>query len=173
MTEQLQDPHTSDASEQHSVARVRELIADIKVAMLTTCGADGQMHSRPMYTQETDVDGDLWFMTSKSASLVRQIRENASVLVQYADPDSQRFVVVAGTGAVFHDQGKVDALWNPTLKMWFEGGPTDPEIMLVKIESHSAEYWDSPAAPVRLFQFLAGVATGKPPAGDTRGSVSL
>ncbi len=163
----------TESSHAESVERVRELINDIKVTMLTTSAADGRLHSRPMYTQETEFDGDLWFTTSLSSALVAEIRDNPAVLLNYANVDAQRFVVIAGEAVLVHDQTKKDELWNPTLKMWFKGGSTDPDLVLVKIEAHRADFWDSPSAPVRWFQFLAGVATGKRPSGDQRGAVDL
>jgi general stress protein 26 len=173
MAEQVTQDRTRALDHDESVEKVRELISNIKVAMLITTDDSGKMHSRPMYTQQTEFDGDIWFATSKSSSLVAELRSNGTVSVNYADPASQRFVVVAGEGVVVHDQAKIDELWNPALKMWFKGGPTDPDLTLVKIESHRADFWDSPAAPVRWFQFLAGVATGKRPSGDQRGAVEL
>jgi Pyridoxamine 5'-phosphate oxidase like len=86
---------------------------------------------------------------------------------------TQRLVSIAGQATVQRDQAKIDELWNPSLRMWFEGGPTDPELVLVHVQSHHASYWDSPVAPVRWFQFLAGLATGKRPAGDAHGTVEL
>lgn len=162
-----------EMTQQESVERVRELINDIKVAMLTTIDADGRMHGRPMYTQETEFDGDIWFATSKSSTLVAEITQNPAVLVQYANPESQRFVTIAGEAVLVDDQAKKDELWNAAMKMWFKGGATDPDLILLRIASHRADFWDSPAAPVRWFQFLAGVATGKQPAGDERGAVQL
>ncbi len=173
MSEPLAEVQTAPGESQESVEKVRELIKDIKVAMLTTTGEDGKLYSRPMYTQQTEFDGDVWFATSKSSSLVKQLMTNTAVLVQYANPESQRFLILSGEAAVLDDQDKKDELWNPILEMYFKGGSTDPNLTLVHIASHRADYWDSPATPVRWFQFLAGVATGKRPAGDERGAVEL
>ena len=46
-----------------SVSKLRELIKDVKVAMLCTVEPDGSVHSRPMMTQKTEFDGRLWFFT--------------------------------------------------------------------------------------------------------------
>ena len=173
MTHHEEHIRPSEANHRESVEKVRELISDIRIAMLTTLDDDGAPHSRPMYTQQTEFDGDLWFTTSKTSTLVTELRAKPTVCVNYSNPESQRFVVIAGDGVVVHDQDKINELWNPTMKMWFKGGPTDPDLTLVKVESRRADYWDSPAAPVRWFQFLAGVATGKRPSGDERGAVDL
>jgi general stress protein 26 len=161
-----------EVEHRESVEKVRELISEIKVAMLTTRNISGGLHSRPMYTQQTEFDGDIWFATSRSSSLVAELQRNSDVLVNYANPGSQRFVVIAGEGLEVNDQSKIEELWSPAMKPWFEG-PDDPDLTLVKVRSHRADYWDSPAAPVRWFQFLAGMATGKRPPGDERGAVDL
>ena len=47
--------------------KLRELIKDIKYAMLTTTEDDGTLRSRPMATLQTEFDGDLWFFTGADA----------------------------------------------------------------------------------------------------------
>ena len=59
------------------------------------------------------------------------------------------------------------------MKAWFPAGPTDPDIALVRVEAHRAEYWDSPAAPVRWVQFVAALATGSRPKGGTHEALAL
>jgi len=41
-----------------NVKKLRELIKDMRFAMLTTAEEDGTLRSRPMATQEFDFDGD-------------------------------------------------------------------------------------------------------------------
>jgi general stress protein 26 len=163
----------NEITDEEARQRVRDIIDDVKVAMFTTCDTSGAMRSRPMYTQRTEVNGDLWFTTSRASGLVADVEQQPMVLVTYGNPSAQRFVTIDGSAVVSRDQSKIDELWNPTLKMWFEGGPTDPDLVLVHVQSHRASYWDSPIAPVRWLQFVAGLATGTPPAGDLHGEVAL
>ncbi len=45
--------------------------------MLTTIDTDGVLRSRPMSTQKTEIDGDLWFFTSDKTHKTEEIeREN-------------------------------------------------------------------------------------------------
>ena len=163
----------SAAGELDAIATLRELIKDIRIAMVTTAGDDGELHSRPMYAQQTEFDGDLWFATSKSSSLVRELRDHTKILATFSDPGDQRYVVVRGEGFVRHDQAKIEELWNPTMKAWFPGGPTDPDIALVRVDAQRAEYWDSPAAPVRWVQFVTALATGSRPKGSNHEELDL
>ena len=167
------DTTHATVSDHDALGKLRELIKDIRIAMLTTQGKGGELHTRPMYAQQSETDGDLWFATSKSSSLIQQLREQARILATFASPGDQRYVVVHGTGIVRHDQAKIDELWNPGMKAWFPVGPTDPDIALVKVEAHRAEYWDSPAAPVRCVQFVTALATGSRPKGGEHAEISL
>jgi len=165
LSEPSADVQTEPGESQESVEKVCELIRDVKVAMLTTSGEDVTLHSRPMYTQQTDFDGDVWFATSKSSSLIKQLMTNTAVLVQYADPESQRFVILAGEAAVVDEQDKKDELWNPIFEMYWKGGPTDPNLTLVHLASHPVDYWDSPArsAPFSVPRFRNQRFTGCDP----------
>ncbi|MCC7052104.1 MAG: pyridoxamine 5'-phosphate oxidase family protein [Gemmatimonadaceae bacterium] len=157
-------------SDEDAAAKLRDLVKDIRVAMLTTHDADGTLHSRPMYAQEAEFDGDLWFATAQSSSLVRQLQARADVLATFADTHAQRYVVVRGHAEVTQDRDRIREFWNPGMKVWFPAGPEDPEIALVRVHAQRADYWDSPAAPLRWLQFVTALATGKrPDAGDRVG----
>ncbi len=151
--------------------RLRELISGMRIAMATTIAADGELHSRPMYAQDATADGDLWFATSRSSSMVKELRNRSTIHVTFSDTDKQRYVVLRGEGFVRHDAAKIEELWNPAMKAWFPGGPSDPDLTLVRVEAMSAEYWDSPSAPVRWLQFVKALATGSRPQGG--GHVTL
>jgi general stress protein 26 len=58
-----------------SIARIRELIKDIRVAMLTTIAQDGSLHSRPMMTQEAEFDGTLWSLTGQDTAKAGEVAE--------------------------------------------------------------------------------------------------
>jgi general stress protein 26 len=142
--------------------KLAELIKDIKFAMLTTETAEGQLHSRPMATQQLQFDGDLWFFTSRSSSKVSELDSHHHVNVSYSNPDDNRWVSVSGTAETVHDKAKMKELWNPLFKAWFPRGLEDPEVCLLRVRVESAEYWDTPSSKmVQLAGFIKAVATGK------------
>src|SRR5690606_30642051 len=61
-------------SEREKIEKLRELIKDIDIAMLTTVDEDGSLRSRPMGTQEAEFDGDLWFFTSLTTGTAIEIQ---------------------------------------------------------------------------------------------------
>ncbi|MBD2308969.1 pyridoxamine 5'-phosphate oxidase family protein [Chroococcidiopsis sp. FACHB-1243] len=150
-------------SQDRNVKKLRELLRDIKFAMLTTVEDDGSLRSRPMATQEQDFDGNLWFFSNSNAPKVQEVEHHQRVNLSYAQPDKQKYISVSGTAQLVRDRQKIEELWNPTYKSWFPQGLDDPNLALLKVSVDKAEYWDSPSSQVvRLVGFLKSVVTGEP-----------
>ena len=146
-----------------AVQKLGAMIKDIKIAMLTTVDADGSLRSRPMATQSTDFDGDLWFFTRADSPKVDEVRRDEAVNLSYAAPAKQRYVSISGTARLVRDRAKAEELWNPLLKAWFPQGLDDPDLALLKVAVEKAEYWDSPSSTmVHLVGFVKALATGQP-----------
>lgn len=152
---------------------LREMVMDIRVAMITTEGTDGTMHSRPMYLQQVDADGDLWFATSGASPLAEQVRDDARVLATFAQPDDHAFAVIRGTAELVNDRARIEELWNPGMKAWFPEGPSDPDITLVHVRAEHGDYWDAPGGPARMVKYAAALLTGTRPDGGDRVHLDL
>jgi general stress protein 26 len=149
-------------SERSDVEKIRDLIKGISFAMLTTVDEDGSLRSRPMQTQETEFNGELWFFTSASSAKVDEVQSDRRVNVSYSDPDDNRYVSLSGTATLVRDREKIKELWKPILKAWFPDGLEDPDLALLRVKVEKAEYWDSPSSKmVQLAGFLKAIATGK------------
>ncbi|HEY0335349.1 MAG TPA: pyridoxamine 5'-phosphate oxidase family protein [Stenotrophomonas sp.] len=122
-----------------------ELIRDVEVAMFTTVSADGRLVSRPLGTQQVDFDGDLWFATAADSPKVQEIAVEPRVNVAYAAPDRNTYVSVAGRARIVDDRARVEAMWSPSMQLFFPGGQDDPNLRLIHVRAESAEYWNSPA----------------------------
>jgi general stress protein 26 len=123
--------------------KVRKLIKDIRVAMLTTVAADGVLRSRPMATPKEDFDGQLWFITRHPSPKSDDIQENQRVNVTYASPKDDRYISISGTASIVRDPAKVKEIWRRELRTWFPAGKKDPELALLRVSVDKAEYWDS------------------------------
>jgi len=66
------------------LAVVRSIMRDVRVAMMTSIAADGSLTSRPMATQETEFDGDAWFIVDRNSDAVQEIIAEPSVDVSYS-----------------------------------------------------------------------------------------
>ena len=155
-------------------AKVAGMIEDIRVAMLTHVRPDGRLVSCPMATQEVEFDGDVLFIARRSSD---QVRDLSSVVggapVNVANSSDSTWVSVAGRAEVVQDSALLAELWNAFTDAWLEGGPEDPENVLIRVRAESAQYWDSPGAKVtQLANLVKAKVTGSRVEGD-QGVVDL
>ena len=144
-----------DSSQAADICKLGEMIKNIRVAMLTTAAHDGSLHSRPMATQQTEFDGDLWFFTQVGSAKVEEIQDDRHVNVSYADAGENRYVSIAGTASLVRDRTRIEELWNPLHQAWFPKGLDDPQLALIKVHVEQAAYWD---AATRAMAHLDGFA---------------
>ena len=147
--------HTTN---QEAIAKLRELINDIDIAMLTTVDEDGTLRSRPMGTQKAEFDGDLWFLTAVDTAKVDEIQQESRVNVSYAKPDKNRFVSVSGTATLIYDKAKIDEFWDPIYKVYFPEGKDDPKLRLLKVNVEKAEYWTTDNLVATAIGFVKALA---------------
>ncbi|WP_460911777.1 pyridoxamine 5'-phosphate oxidase family protein [Spirosoma areae] len=145
--------------------KIRDMIEDIRIAMLTTVDAEGNLVSRPMALLEVDEQGTTWFFTERSSPKVDQIAANShKVNLAFASVSDAAYVSISGTADEVDDRAKIDELWNPQAKAWFPKGKDDPNLVLLKVHTDMAEYWNSnDSKMVRFIQQATAVITGNPP----------
>jgi general stress protein 26 len=157
-----------------AVQKLGGLIKDIHFAMLTTQTPEGDLHSRPMATQQVEFDGILWFLTSVSSAKIEEMQQHHRVNVAFADASADKYVSVAGTAQVLRDRQMLDELWSPFHTAWFPNGKDDPDIALIKVTVNSAEYWNVPESRmVQVIGFAKAVLTGKRYEPGEHGEVDL
>lgn len=155
-------PSDATSSYQQDLARLGELITNIKIAMLTTRDEDGTLRSRPMGTRSADhFDGTLYFYTDADSGKVFEVAENASVNVAYADADNQKYASLSGNARLSRDRYELESHWSADLKMWFPQGLDDPSLALLVIDVVKAEFWDSPSKPAMLLAMVKAFVTGE------------
>jgi general stress protein 26 len=147
-----------------NIKKLRELIGDIKVAMLTTYDPDEQrMHARPMATQRKPFDGTLWFFTKLKAEKVEEIQELPHVVVSYVDEARNLYISASGTATVERNLQLMEEWWHNGLNSWFPDGLDDPQLGIIRIDVEHAEYWDGPDNAVeRLMDFVRAAASREP-----------
>jgi general stress protein 26 len=140
---------------------VRAIMKKVRVCMLTTTAPDGRLHSHPMTTQESEFDGDAWFIVDRQSETATNVTTFAEVNLAYAG--SSDWLSVAGTASLVEDQAKVEELWNPFADAWFEGGKDDPRVVLLRVKASEAQYWDNPGRVRMTLSMLTASATDNPP----------
>lgn len=155
---------TTAARDPEVYQKLRELVHDIDIAMVTTVSPEGALRSRPMGTREFTTDGEIWFFTADDSVKAGDLAAEQAVNLSYADPRKQRFVSVTGNAEIIHDRERARELWHPFVKAWFPGGLDDPHLALLRVRVETAEYWNTEESRmVQLIELTKSVATGRAP----------
>ncbi|SDP44249.1 General stress protein 26 [Pedococcus dokdonensis] len=146
-------------------AKVAELIDGIKIAMLTTVAPDGRLMSHPMATQDVDFDGTVRFIAERASHKVAHLEAHPQVNVSYSSSGS--WVSLSGFARVVSDPAELEKYWDSFTDAWLEGGPDNPNNIIIEVDGTSAEYWDSPGSKVvQVANLLKAKVTGQRYEGD-------
>lgn len=144
------------------VPSLKDLIAGITFATVTTRGPDGTLRSRPMVNQEMAKGGPLWFFTGSDTHKASDIIADPHVNVSYSDPAAQRCISVSGIAKIINDRRKMRQLWRPAYAQWLPQGINDPDLSLLEIGIDHIGYWYTGSA--RAGTTWAGVMLDHAPA---------
>ena len=161
MSETSRTPDNT-TEQQHVV----DLLKGSGVAMLTYLDPSGKLVSKPMATQEAEYDGTLRFIAERSSHKVAALEADSRVNVSYSNHGS--WVSVAGRATIVNDEAKLAELWDTFTGAWLQGGPDNPENILIEVDPDSAEYWDAPGGSkaVQLANLVKAKVSGARIEGD-------
>ena len=131
----------------HDLTQLVDKIKDINVASLTTVDARGKLHSRPMYTTQSDEDGTLWFFCEKDSEKVQEIRRNPEVNLGYNSQAQDTYVAITGQAILVNDRQRIQDLWSEGLRGFFPRAPTTPTSRCCAWTLRTASSGTCPATP--------------------------
>jgi general stress protein 26 len=157
-----------ESSEDIARRRAVEIAQDARFCMVTSTADDGALHARPMTPQQVTDELEAWFFVSRTSEQARDVAERPRVNLSF--DGSSDWLSVAGTATLVDDRRLVEEMWNPIVEAWFPDGPQDPDLVLLRVDAESAEYWKAPGgrAASRL-SYVKAQATGGPTRGDRSG----
>ena len=162
-----------DFQDQEAIKKLKSLAEDIRFCMYTTY-ENGKIASKPMTPQDIDSNGDIWFFASKKDMLQGQKLISESVTLIYSDPGKSSYLSISGNAEAVDDDAKKEELWSPMAKAWFQGGKDDQDLLMIKVTTQEASYWDSGSSKmVVFFSMLKAVVTGSTPDGGDHGTLDL
>ena len=122
---------------------VGDAMAKIDICMMQTVGEHG-VNTRPMSNNgEVQYDGDNWFFARRDSTKIGEILADDRVHLTFADNEGASFISVWGSGEIVDDVELKKKLWQESLERWFENGPEDPEVTLIKVSAHKIQTWGS------------------------------
>jgi general stress protein 26 len=121
--------------------RIAQIIKDIDICMLVT-RAEGTVRGRPMSNNgRVEFDGDSWFFSYRETPKIREIENDPKVELAYIGTERGAWVSIEGTAEVIDDPERKRRLWEDSLKAWFQGGPDDENLVLLKVSADRIHAW--------------------------------
>lgn len=120
------------------------MMAGIDFCMMTTQGARGSLHTRPMSNNgEVDFDGDVYFFSRKASSKVHELERDTHVSLSFVGGTKKApvWIAVEGKADMIEDVEEKKSRWVDSLDAWFEKGPEDPNVVLIRVHARRASYW--------------------------------
>jgi general stress protein 26 len=146
-----------------AVAKLKELAKNIDICLFCThLTTSNGSTARPMSTQEVDDQGNIYFFSATDSDKNMEIEDDNHVQLFYSDPSKNSFMVVNGTANAFYDRQKIEEMWSPLVKTWFQEGKDDPNISIIVVQPDSAYYWDTTGnRMINFFKMIASAISGK------------
>jgi len=141
-------------------ARMWEKMAKSPFLMVKLMGSED--HAEPMTAQlDEDVEGKFWFYTRRD----NRLAPGGRAMAQYVSKDHKVFACIMGTLVAETDPAVIDRYWSNMVEAWFDGGRSDPELIMLRFELESAEIWEGDESLLGKFKMLTGRKIEGPEAG--------
>ena len=165
----LADPPPDSEDERELITK---LVTGADTALLTSRGAEGTLHARPLAVLQKDFDGVVRFLVQHPSEKTLEIEADPIVNVSFASRHG--YLSIAGLASVVRDDALIDELWNAAAEAWFPQGRDDPRIAVVEVAGDGAEYWAKTEPGVfALVKAAAAIVTRRPPDIGENRSVAL
>jgi general stress protein 26 len=147
-----------------------DVTSDFRFAMLVTA-TSGAVSSRPLTVLETEGQ-TLRFLIDAEARWATAA-DGQPVHLAFADPKSNAFASVTGTGRVVADRALIERLYGPEADVFFEG-KDDPRVRVLEVTATEGEWWDGPSGRVgEAVAMVRAKVTGDPDKVGDSGDIDL
>lgn len=136
-------------------AKFWNALASDRTMMLGLDGVEDG-HARPMTAQLEGEQGPIWFFTSGGNGLVSGLDIGRRAIATFTSKDHDLFATVHGTLSVDADPARIDALWSTEIAAWYQGGKSDPDLTLLRLDAERAEIWLDASSLVAGIRVMLG-----------------
>jgi len=148
-------------------------VQSIGVCMMVTHGDDG-VRARPMRGISRPEQNAIWFFADRESHTHEDASRNPGVCLTFTDVKDNVYVTLSGQISPVTEKDTITDLWDDEAEAYFQVGPDDPRVSLLRFEPDTGEFWTAPSHPIVLaIKFLEAKLFGERPAVGTKGRTSL
>jgi|AntRauTorckE5430_2_1112549.scaffolds.fasta_scaffold23087_1 general stress protein 26 len=121
---------------------------DVRTGMLGIHGSD--QHLQPMTHFGDREAGKIRFITARDTDLAKAVGAGKEARFTVVSNGQDFHACIAGHLSIVDDRKKIEELWSAMIGAWFEGGPEDPNAVLLELDIAEAAMWASTSNPFRF-----------------------
>ncbi len=164
---------TEKLNKEESRKKLRQLVEDIKIAMMITGFNRKPISAVPMTSKKVDQEGNIWFLSLRNSDHNNDLLKNNDVQLLYSEPSDMEYLSVYGEAEITTQKSILDDLYNKADDNYFEG-KNDPNLTAIKIKPQEAYYWDTKTNKyVTLLKMGVGAVTGNEQDIGEKGKLNL
>ncbi len=167
--------HSENFNQKEAIDKLKSLVDEIMVCLFcTNLKTDDGATCRPMTAIKVCDHGNIWFFSEKDSDKNKAITADKHVQLFFSHPGKSSYLVVNGEAEIILDKTKIEELWTPVTKIWFEEGKEDPNISIIKVTPTMAYYWDTDGnRMINFLRLVASIATGSNMITGNQGSLKI
>lgn len=164
---------TEKLNKEESRKKLRQLVEDIKIAMMITGFNRKPISAVPMTSKKVDQEGNIWFLSLRNSDHNNDLLKNNDVQLLYSEPSDMEYLSVYGEAEITTQKSILDDLYNKADDNYFEG-KNDPNLTAIKVKPQEAYYWDTKTNKyVTLLKMGVGAITGNEQDIGEKGKLNL
>ncbi|TAJ80097.1 MAG: hypothetical protein EPO42_04945 [Gallionellaceae bacterium] len=123
-----------DAGVDNCLDTIRAMMKKVKYGFLISHGVDGWCSTRLVQPIVDFDNGVIWIGTNPTLRKVREIRANPKVTLAFDDAKENANLVLYGEARVEADISSRRRYWKEEWRLFFPGGPTGNDYVLLRME---------------------------------------
>lgn len=125
-----------------------DALDEVRSGMLGINGSE--QHMQPMTHFADQTSGKIRFITSRDTDLAEALACAHGADYTIVSKSQDFHASVKGNLAKSDNRKLLEELWSPVVGAWFDGGPEDPDAVLLELTIFEAEIWASTGSFLRF-----------------------
>lgn len=114
-------------------------------------GVSGSQHPMQPMSPQCDRDNKtIWFFTKSSVDFMSDIIPGRIGTFCLVGKDHDYYATLTGPLDVRRDEKVIDEYWSPMVEAWYDGGKSDPTLVLIEMRVQDANIWASTSNVIKL-----------------------
>ena len=153
---------TENLISKEAVDKIKKICEDARTTIFCSNLGAKPFSAAPMAVQQVEDDGSIWFFSGKDSDRNADLQRDPATQLIWSRESNEEYLSLYGESTVLYNRQKAEELWSPMVKVWFQEGPTDPNLSLIHFVPSDGYYWDTQHGKVVAFaKMAASVVVGK------------